>query len=314
MSDVPLTNQNLQYVHPLIQNLLPQEQWSHLPVAGRLKHFQKSWEQLTSDPQVSEIIEVYQIPFSSEPKQMKPLNPVHLSETENSLLENQSHAKKRCHSDDEGLSKSVFKPIIFFDREKRLGLKTNQNIPYVQFKMEGLSLLQELLQKAGFLCNLDLKDSYFSVALQETSQKYVRFPWRGNPYEFLCLCIGLRPAPRIFTKPMKIPIALMRRLKVRLITYLNDILVVGSSLDEMMISKDHIEFYITESGVRNKLTKIRCESFPSNSVPAGRNGPLSMIVSPFLQKKGQITLQCQDVLHQSDLILRQMTQLIGRLS
>ena len=118
MSDVPLTNQNLQYVHPLVQNLLRQEQWSHLPVAGRLKHFQKSWVQLTSDPQVSEIIEAYQIPFLSEPKQMKPLNPVHLSETENSLLENQSHAKKRCHSDDEGLSKSVFKPIIFFDREE----------------------------------------------------------------------------------------------------------------------------------------------------------------------------------------------------
>lgn len=94
MSDVPLTNQNLQYVHPLVQNLLPQEQWSHLPVAGRLKHFQKSWVQLASDPQVSEIIEAYQIPFLSEPKQMKPLNPVHLSETENSLLENQSHARK----------------------------------------------------------------------------------------------------------------------------------------------------------------------------------------------------------------------------
>ena len=35
----------------------------------------------------------------------------------------------------------------------------NQNIPYVNFKME------ELPQKSDFLCKVDLKDAYFSVAL-----------------------------------------------------------------------------------------------------------------------------------------------------
>ena len=27
---------------------------------------------------------------------------------------------------------------------------------------------------------------------------FVRFAWSGNLYEFLCLCFGLGPAPRIF--------------------------------------------------------------------------------------------------------------------
>ena len=32
-----------------------------------------------SDPQILELVQGYQIPFSSEPKQMKPPNPVHLT-------------------------------------------------------------------------------------------------------------------------------------------------------------------------------------------------------------------------------------------
>ena len=41
------------------------------------------------------------------------------------------------------------------------------------------------------MCKLELKDAYYS----------------GKLYEFLCLCYGLGPAPRIFTKLLKIPIS-----------------------------------------------------------------------------------------------------------
>ena len=39
---VPIIKQDLKYVHPLVQNLFPQEQRTDLPVAGRLKHFHKN--------------------------------------------------------------------------------------------------------------------------------------------------------------------------------------------------------------------------------------------------------------------------------
>lgn len=170
---------------------------------------------------------------------------------------------KRCHSDGGGFSTSISKFNIF-GKEKtqdtdsdKLKKKLDQKIPHVQFKMEGLSLLK-VLQKDHFLRRLDPKHAYISVALQEISQKNVRFRWPGNLYEFLCLCFYPRPAPRIFAKLMKIPTALTRRLNVRLITYLD---MVGDSLEEIMISKRHIDFYITESRVCNKLSKIRFQSF-----------------------------------------------------
>ena len=170
---------------------------------------------------------------------------------------------KRCHSDGGGFSNSISKFNIF-GNEKTLDTdsdklkKTNQNIPHEQFKMEGLSLFK-VLQKDRILRRLDPKHAYISVALQEISQKDVRFQWPGSLYEFICLCFCPRPTPRIFAKLMKIPTALTRRLNVRLITYLED--MVGGSLEEILISKRLIDFYITESRVCNKLSKIRFQSF-----------------------------------------------------
>ena len=192
--------------------------------------------------------------------------------------------------------------------------KLNRNIPYVHFKMEGLSLLKELLSKGDYLCKLDLKDAYFTVALHKLSRKYVRVPWRGNLYEFLCLCFGLGPAPRIFTKLMKIPIALMRRLNVRLIIYLDDMLLMGSSLEEIMMARDTLIFILLHLGFvinfqKSILTPCHQIQFLGVEIDS-----ITMTISLPLQKKEQIILQCKDILNQSDVSLRQLTQLIGRLS
>ena len=90
-----------------------------------------------------------------------------------------------------------FRPIINL---KRLNL----SIPYQKFKMETLKDLKDILREGDYMCKIDLKDAY-SIPLDKGSQKYVRFPWQGNLYEFQCLMFGLGPAPRVFTKLLKVP-------------------------------------------------------------------------------------------------------------
>ena len=46
--------------------------------------------------------------------------------------------------------------------------------------------------------------------LASVLSKVVCFQWRGEIYQFLCLSFGLTPAPRIFTKLLKVPIAMLR--------------------------------------------------------------------------------------------------------
>ena len=90
----------------------------------------------------------------------------------------------------------------------------SQLIPYQYFKMEGLHRLQNIPVKGDYIWKLDLKDASFSVPLNPASKKFVRFLWSGKFYEFLCLCFGLGPAPRVFTKLLKIPVSVLRRLNI----------------------------------------------------------------------------------------------------
>ena len=129
-------------------------------------------------------------------------------------------------------------------------------IPYKHFKMKRLHCLKYLLEENDFLCKIDLKDAYFSVPLCMSSRKFVRFAWLGNLYEFLCLCFGLGPAPRIFSKLLKVPITLMRRLNIHLVIYLDDILLMGRTLEEILMSRDTLIFLLQHlSFVINLLKK-----------------------------------------------------------
>ena len=93
--------------------------------------------------------------------------------------------------------------------------------------MEGMHCLKLPLKQDDFLYKIDLKEAYFSVPLNKNSQNFVRFQWSGNMYEFLCLCFGIGPAPRIFTKLLKVPIDLLRWVNIRIIIYLDHMLLMG---------------------------------------------------------------------------------------
>ena len=117
------------------------------------------------------------------------------------------------------------------------------------FKMEGLHCLKFLLEQDNLLCKIDLKEAYFSVSLNKNSQKFVGFQWSGNLYEFLCLCFGLGPAPRILTKLLKVPIALLRQVNIRIIIYLDDMLLIGSTLPEILMARDTLIFLLQHLGL-----------------------------------------------------------------
>ena len=85
---------------------------------------------------------------------------------------------------------------------------------------------------------IDLKDRFFAVPLAKNSQKYVRFQWKGKLYEFSCLCFGLSSAPRLFTKLMKMPISVLKKLCIRIMTYLDDMLLKGATLKELITAPD----------------------------------------------------------------------------
>ena len=105
----------------------------------------------------------------------------------------------------------------------------NKFIKYEHFKMENLQAVRFLLREGDWMVKVDLKDAYLTVSIHSPHQKFVRFQWQGRIFEFSCLAFGLAPAPRIFTNILKVVMAFVRKQGVRLVIYLDDILIINES-------------------------------------------------------------------------------------
>ena len=76
------------------------------------------------------------------------------------------------------------------------------------------------------------KDAYLSVNVHKSSQNYLCFQWRNRCYAFQGLSFGLNTAHRVFTKPIKPIAAYLCKRRIRKIVYLDDFLILGSSIKE----------------------------------------------------------------------------------
>ena len=126
-------------------------------------------------------------------------------------------------------TKRQYLSSIFIVPKKRLLNKLNKHIPYILFKMESLFLLKETLLR--LLVQNRPKRCIFFGTTKSKSPKIVSFKCKVLIYQFLCLCFGLGPAPKIITKLLKVPISLMRKLNVRLTIFLDDILLMAASVE-----------------------------------------------------------------------------------
>ena len=123
------------------------------------------------------------------------------------------------------------------------------------------------------MCKIDLKDAYFTIPLDKSCRHLVRFLWEGNLYEFLCLFFSLGPAPRVFTKILKVAISLLRHLNIRILIYLEDMLLMSQSIERLLVARDTVIFLLQHLGFVINLKKSvmepvqifrPCDKFDSN--------------------------------------------------
>ena len=109
----------------------------------------------------------------------------------------------------------------------------NQFITPHHFKMEGIRAMKGLIRKNDWMAKLDLKDAYLSVPIYPPHRNYLSFQWQKKIWEFKSLPFGLRSAPHAFTKLLKPVVALLRKLVIRCILYLDDMLIMAQSKQDL---------------------------------------------------------------------------------
>ena len=164
------------------------------------------------------------------------------------------------------------------------------------------------------MIKIDLKDAYFSVPVSKQHQPLLRFLHKGVRYQFFCLPFGLGPAPRLFTKLLKPVVALLRKLGLRLIIYLDNIIVFNQTQGGILRDRDstlwllqHLGFVINWK--KPVLHPARCMEYLGFVIN-------SLEIKLFLptEKMSQLLQDCKDLILEKSASARTVSHIIGRLT
>lgn len=100
------------------------------------------------------------------------------------------------------------------------------------FKMEDLRTALNIMSEGDFMCRLDLREACLMVPIDPASRKFLRFWFDGQLYQFSALPFDISPAPCVFTKLIKPILSWLRARGMRIVVYIDDFLIFGSSKEE----------------------------------------------------------------------------------
>ena len=92
-------------------------------------------------------------------------------------------------------------------------------------------------------------------------RKYLSFVWNGKIYQFRCLCFGLKNAPFIFDRLGKAVRCYLNLRGIRIIIYLDDILVLASTFGKCLKDAQFVVDTLVRLGFYIKVEK--CVFTPS---------------------------------------------------
>ena len=198
--------------------------------AGQLPYFVNERRALTSDTEILETVTGQHIEFNETPVQiLPPFQPswgekeARIIDTEISDLPSKGVITESVHERDEFISTIFLRPKKDGTHRMILNLKSlNQHVTYYHFKMDTIHTAVEMMTPGCYMCSVDLKSAYYSVAIAPSDHKYLKFSWRGKLYQFTCFPNGLAFCPRKFTKLLKPVYSTLRNLGHLSVAYIDD--------------------------------------------------------------------------------------------
>ena len=92
--------------------------------------------------------------------------------------------------------------------------------------------------------------------MEKHSRQYVYFHWSRNLYGLLLLCFALGPALQIFTQLLKVSMTILHRINIKIIIYFDDMLLIGHSLEEILMSRNTVISLLQHLGLAKNWKKF----------------------------------------------------------
>lgn len=93
-------------------------------------------------------------------------------------------------------------------------------------------------EENDWLILVDLLDAYLHVPIRKQHQKFLRFAVCDQHDQFTCLPFGICTVPRVFSKILLSIISLIRLEGIQIYHYLDDIIVLGDSAQQLSEHRD----------------------------------------------------------------------------
>lgn len=169
------------------------------------------------------------------------------------------------------------------------------------------------MKKDCYFASIDLKDAYYSVAVQPSDRKYLQFFWKEELFQFTSLPMGLSSAPRIFTKIMKPVFSHLRKLGHSIIAYIDDCLLQGDTCESCLRNVDQTVEILDSLGLTIHPSKSVFQPSKQIVFLGFILDSEKMTVSLTQEKANDVIHCCSNLMKKHEVCIRDFAQVIGKL-
>ena len=288
--------------------------------AGQIAYAWHEWQNLTSDPTILQVVKGVKIEFcpGQTPVQAN-VRPSKFNCTQQGIVANEIQnllkkgvIKRSMHEQGEFISPIFLRAKPDGTHRVILNLKEfNQFVEYHHFKMDTLETAVNMMKPGCFMASIDLKDAYYSVPICIEHQKFLKFEFNDQLYQFTCMPNGLSCAPRLFTKLLKPVYETLHNKGYLNLGYIDDSYLQGETRSECcenventaaLLNKLNFHLHPTKS-VTNPTLKLTFLGFLLDSK--------AMTVSPTEEKIQKTIKTCEKLLNKQHPRISEVAEVIG---
>ena len=227
------------------------------------------WETLAQDPFVLKTIGGYRLEFSEIPPLIYPTETIfHLPRSQQGVgelgEEITSLLRKGAIERVTAVTKGFFSSLFLVSkkggggRRPIINLKPlNHYIKKKPFQMSTIKDVSQAIRQDDWSITVDLKDAFLHIPIHLEYRRFLRFQWKGRVYQFCRLPFGLTSSPQVFMDKTRPLMEECRLRGIRVIFYLDDILVLADSYRQASAHRDVLLSLLRRAGFRRSPTKCR---------------------------------------------------------
>lgn len=153
------------------------------------------------------------------------------------------------------------RPITDCSRPDDININCNMNSLVHSFQYKSVDNVTECLKSKEYMAVVDIKNAYRSVPINPSHSKYQGFRWDLDGVEHYYvdrrMCFGLKCGPYYFNLLSEfVHDVLVSTFQLRLVNYLDDFLVIGSSFDECQSAQNKVIQFLHFLGLQISWSKV----------------------------------------------------------